>query len=268
MSRVLLPMGIVGIVGGLLGGCTVVDAPEDFEELVVFAFVNFEERQSFADAAAEGLVPFVEANFKALDVDGGDGYRVSSLTEEDLAAAGIERTLEEAVVGAAGAVRMESSLDDVARAVTYPKLDEIFERTIEFDADSDTDLDCFLAKECELHSQSGNRVNDQPFIGQSSQDFEMAFRWATMEDGRDVLFMRTLIPDETEVSFPGLLIHQNYVLAAFWEEDGKTARVETNWIDAEITGADIPDAFALNSVLGAMEKQAEEIDLWVSGDSQ
>lgn len=246
----------------LLVGCKVVDAPESFEELVVFAFVHYEDGQRWVDASAEGVVPFVEDNYDEML----EGYRVDSLGQDDLDAAGLDVVLEEDILGAAGAITMESSLEEVARGLTYPDLSEIFERTESYDVDpiDDSDRDCFLAHECAEFRQTGTRVTRQPVIGASTQDFTMVFRWATLEDARDVLLMRVLIPDETDMSVSWLKIHQNYVLSVMFEDSGGTVRMETNWIDAEIVGMDIPDSFALDSVLGAMEAQAEELDAWIS----
>ena len=52
--------------GWLLASCRVVDAPEDLEELVVFAFRNFDGEEEEVEAAVEGLVPLTLADVAAL----------------------------------------------------------------------------------------------------------------------------------------------------------------------------------------------------------
>lgn len=249
-----------------LVACKVVDAPESLEELATFTFVNLEERQAVVDEAADGLVQVIESDAGVL---ADDGYRVNAITSVELAAVGIEKELDEdGVTGAAGEVRMVSSLAEVAGVVTLPDLAPVFSRTTRYQVtlDEGSDRACFLARDCDRMGQAGTRENDQPFpIGQTKQDFTQLFRWAETSDGRDVLLFRTLVPDETETSANIVNLEQNYVIAAIWESTDGTARVEVNWVDANVIGIDFPDSLALNEVVKAMQTQAEEIDAFVQG---
>ncbi|MEO0604229.1 MAG: hypothetical protein AAF211_22530 [Myxococcota bacterium] len=249
-----------------LTACKVVDAPENLEELAVYTLVNLDERQAVIDDAANGLVGLFEGDDGQIE----QGYRVAALTTEDLTAMSIDKTLEEGVIGAVGQVSMGSSLDDVADVVTLADLSSVFSRTEAYQTTllDDSDRACFLSRECDSLSQTGQRQNDQPLIGKTIQEFEQLFRWAKAEDGRDILLFRTLVPEETEMlaDIPIAALRQNYVLAAIWSEGGQTQRVEVNWVDAEILGLDLPDSLLLDQVVNAMEKQAEEIDAFVSGE--
>ena len=250
----------------LLNACKVVDAPENLEELAVFTLVNLDERQSVVDDAATGLVDLFESDEGQIE----QGYRVAALTTDDLASMGIDKQLEEGVVGAVGQVQMGSSLDDVANVVTLANLATVFSRTERYEVtlDADSDRACFLRRECDRLAQTGERQNDQPLIGKTVQQFDQLFRWAKTEDERDVLLFRTLVPDETEMlaDVPLAALHQNYIIAAVWTSAGTTMRVESNWVDAEILGLDLPDSLLLDQVVNAMEKQAEEIDAFVKGE--
>lgn len=249
----------------LLTACKVVDAPENLEALTVFTLVNLDERQATVDEAASGLVGLFESDDGQIE----QGYRVQSLTSADLALVGIDKQLDEGVVGAVGQVGMKSSLAEVADVVTMADLSTVFSRTERYEVtlDEGSDRACFLARDCESLGQVGERQNDQPIVGKTVQQFQQLFRWATIDDGREVLLFRTLVPDETEMlaDVPVVALHQNYVLAAMWESNGATQRVEANWVDAEVLGVDLPDSLLLDQVVNAMEKQAEEIDAWVGG---
>ncbi|MEN0064107.1 MAG: hypothetical protein AAGA48_18280 [Myxococcota bacterium] len=248
-----------------LTACKVVDAPESLEELAVFAFVNLDERSAFVDEAADGLVNLIESDDGQIE----QGYRVDSLTSAELALVGVQKDLENEVTGAAGQVRMTSSLNDVADVVTLPDLSPVFERTLRYSVtlDEESDRRCFLDRDCNRLAQTGSRENDQPWpIGETKQDFDQLFRWGETQDGRSVLLFRTLVPEETETSVGVVNLLQNYVLAAIWESEDGTARLEINWVDANVAGVEIPDSFALDQVVNAMQQQAEEIDKFVGGN--
>lgn len=249
----------------VLAGCKVVDAPETLEELATFTFVSLEDRQAVVDEAADGLVQVIESDEGQIEL----GYRVNSITSAELTQVGVTREVaEEGVGGAAGQVSMVSDLDAVAEVVTLPDLSTVFSRTTRYEVtlDEGSDRDCFLARDCELMAQRGSRDNDQPFpIGNTTQDFAQLFRWAETRDGRNVLLFRTLVPEKTDTSLNIVNLEQNYVLAALWESGTGTARLEINWVDANVIGLEFPDSLAINEVLKAMETQAEEIDAFVAG---
>ncbi len=256
--RALLTMLLLG------AGCKVIDAPENLEELVVFGFVHYDDGQSWVDAAAEGLVPFVQADEGEL----ADGYRVDSLGADHLAAAGIDRDAELDIIGAAGKVQLRSTLDEVAAALTYPHMDEVFSRTTAYDVVSETDRDCFLAGECPMHQHAGTRTVNQGFFGDATQAFSMVFRWAFLEDGMRALMIRTLVPEPTEMSTVWLRIDENYALNILFPNEDGTARLETNWVNARVIGVDIPDSVALDATLSGMQTQAEELDAWVEAQRE
>lgn len=248
-----------------LTACKVVDAPENLEELTVFSLVNLDDRQSVVDDAADRLVALFEEDEGQIE----QGYRVAALTTDDLVQIGIDKELEEGVIGAVGQVSMASSLDEVADIVTRADLANVFSRTERYETTliDDSDRACFRTRKCDRMAQTGERQTDQPLIGKSVQQFEQLFRWAQTADGREVLLFRTLVPEETEMLAPVPIaaLRQNYILAAIWSRDGQTQRVEANWVDAEILGLDLPDSILLDQVVNAMETQADEIDAFVSG---
>ena len=70
----------------LASACTVVDAPEEIEDLVVYGFEHFDDDEEYLIAVGEGLFPWVDENFEELT----DGYRVEDLSVENLENAGVE----------------------------------------------------------------------------------------------------------------------------------------------------------------------------------
>jgi hypothetical protein len=241
------------------GGCRVVDAPDDFEDLVVFGFTTFDQDEAFPEATVGGLEPLLDS----LGAQLVEGLRVNELTSEDLDAAGVDQTLEAGVIGSAATVHLAADVDGVAKAWTFPHMNEILENTLAFELTAEEgDRDCFLAHACETYAIEADRVLDMGLFGTATQVLSREFRWVTLEGSAPVLTVRERIPDGSEMSGDLVAVHQGYLYTAFFDRSG-TTRLETIWIDAEAIGMDIPDTFALDFAVSAMQKTADQVDAWV-----
>jgi len=119
--RLLLPTLL------LVSACKVVDAPDDFEELVVFGFTNFMDEPELFVAAAEGLIPYAETIVDELE----EGFRVDNLTYVDLVSAGVDPQDDEVdILGASARVLMTSDPVDIAWVLTYEDMTEVQEQVI------------------------------------------------------------------------------------------------------------------------------------------
>ncbi len=245
-----------------LAGCKVVDAPDTLEELMVFSFVHFTDGPEYLDASAEGLAPFRHTFAEELT----DGYRINSLTADRLTEAGITRERDNDVIGASGAVGMTSAVLDVATALTHPDLTEVFSSYVDYEATSDDDRACFLARDCASYTQQGSRTVGQGGFGEATQHFDMSFWWVAMPEGQEGFMVRTLAPGETEMTSAFIRIHQFYSLSLIFSDDLGTHRIEGDWVDAQFIGLDVPDSVALDQAIKSMQSQAEDIDAWVAGD--
>lgn len=252
MLRTLVPIATI-----LACGCKVVDAPDDLEDLAVFGFVHFDDGDAFREETADALTLSVDDNLVELR----EGYRVDSLTGEDLEGAGVEAPEPRELIGVATVIEMATSLDEVLEILCGDDIAENFASTLEYTVHDSTDLDCFLTRTCESYAFDATRMNDLGLMGTSEQDFSMTLRWVDLADGREGVLIRQLSPEEVDMSSSLVRLHQNYIFD-FLEptENGGTRRFEANWVDVEILGIDIPDSLALDLAVSSLQRRGEEID--------
>lgn len=245
----------------LATGCRVVDAPAAFEDLVVFGFVHFADEPAYPEAVVAMMLPMTET----LEDDLLEGCRVSALTTEDLHQADIDAVIDHPVLGSAAQVWIDADLDDVAWAWSYPHMDDVLSATLDFDVTAEHgDRDCFLAHECETYAYDATRVTDLGFFGTNEQIFRREFRWTVDPFGAPVLTVRDLVPDSANLSTSFVKIEQQYAYAVLAEQDGGTQRVEAFWSEIRVLGMDVPDYFALQTVVNAMNEAAEDLDAFIA----
>ena len=81
----------------LITACRPPEAPDTIEEMMVYGFTHQADDEEHILALADKLIPFMEAHEEEL----AEGYEVSALTTEDLAAAEVSADAVDGVVGAA-----------------------------------------------------------------------------------------------------------------------------------------------------------------------
>lgn len=242
-----------------LVACRVVDAPADLEALMVFGFVHTGDDERFVEETLAGLVPLVEENEEALI----EGFRVDSLTVEDLAEVGVETDRDLDVIGVASLVKLDASVRAQTPVLVGDDLDTVFAKTLEYTTVDDSDRACFLDETCDEFLQHGTRVTDAGLLGTATQDFSSVFRWVSGEEEAPALFLQQLSPDPTEMSVDIVAVHQSYSFAALFPHGKQTWRVEAYWADAEVIGVDVPDSLALDQAVSAMSERAEEMDAFL-----
>ncbi|MFT6231481.1 MAG: hypothetical protein ACJAZO_001989, partial [Myxococcota bacterium] len=149
----------------LASACTVVDAPDEVEDLVVYGFEHFDDEEEHLIAVAEGLFPWVDLNFEELT----DGYRVEDLTVESLEIAGVEDPDIEGVLGALAGADYRNILDAVLPILVAGNKAELFDQVEEFEISEQTDVDCFLADECDTWTYTATQTVRVPLLGRSTQ---------------------------------------------------------------------------------------------------
>ncbi len=240
-------------------GCGVPDAPESLEDLVVFGFEHFEDKDTVVQQVADDLQPLLAQHAEDLAA----GFRVSNLTAAHLEAAGVEDAAVTGVVGALGLVEYQHSIDDVLAVIVREDKAALFDHLLEYSVDSETDRACFLARECDNFEQTITETSSIALLGEATRTYDVQFRWVERSDGETVLLIRNLSPDPLELSSNVVKIHQQYALVALFETGGDARRAETFWVDAEVIGLDIPDSFAVDTAVSSMGAQAERIDLFL-----
>jgi len=238
----------------LAAGCVVVHAPDTLEELVVFAFVHFDEDEAYLRATGDNLLPLAEGHLEELR----EGYYVDLLDGEDLDGAGVDSPDVDGIIGALGAADYRHGLDDVLWINTHPDKAEIYDSVVSYQAsDEDGDRDCFLERSCRSYSYTVDEVVTAPIVGDATQRYRREFRWVELSDGMEVLFSRALNPDGIELSTEVIEVDQQYSVYCMYPSGDFGRRLESFWVDARFLGAEIPEAFAVDRAVSEMQDSAD-----------
>ncbi len=240
----------------LASACTVVDAPEDIEELVVYGFEHFEDDEEHLIAVGEGLFPWVDDNFEELT----DGYRVEDLSIENLENAGVEEPDIDGVLGALTSANYRNTLDAVLPILTAANKDELFEQVEEFDMTEQTDVECFLADECDTWTYTATQTVRVPLLGRSTQTWTQTLRWVHPDEGEPFIAGRSLSPTPVEFSTRIVAVDQSYAMFFVYPWNDGARRAEAFWVESRVIGADVPDSFAVSQAANAVGDQAARVD--------
>lgn len=248
----------------LLIGCNVVDAPEDLEALMVYGFDNFDRDEEFLAATGTNLFPLVDAQFEAV----AEGYRVNSLTSDNLVSAGIETTDVSSILGAMGAANYRHPIAEILVPVLADEERvEMFEQIKAYTVDSETgDRECFIAGDCDRYDFTATQTVAVPLLGDSTQTFDAGYRWIHPDEGDAFVVIRTLSPGGVAFDTDIMIVNQQYGLAVMFPFEGNARRVEAFWVDADIIGMDVPEYYAVEQAAKSMAEQAERVDDWLDSE--
>jgi hypothetical protein len=236
--------------------CTVVDAPETLEELVVFGFVHFDESEAFLRATADNLIPLAEEHLEELQ----EGYYVDLLTAEDLEATGVEAPEIEGIIGALGSADFRYPVLDVIGLQTRADKADLYDNIDEYIIDDiDGDIACFLDGHCRKIAMTLTEVTVLPVVGAASSTHLREFRWVRLTDGSDILCSRGLNPVGIEFTTPIIEVRQQYSFYCSYPAPTNARRLEALWVDAYLLGADLPIAWAVDLVVGEMQGNADRV---------
>ncbi len=256
-ATIALPVAL-GLTGG---GCTVVDAPDTLEELVVFGFEHFDDDEVYLQAMGEKLLPAVEEHLDELD----EGFHVDALDETHLGAAGVDSPDAVSIIGALGAAHYRHDLDGALCGVLFPGKEEIFDNYLVYDLEDDGNLDCFLTGDCDRYESVAEQTVQVPVLGEASQTVRRDFRWVRPRGQDAYVVSRTLAPEPIEFDTTLMAVDQQYALVVLVPHDGGARRIETFWVEARVLGMDVPEYFAVTSAVNEMQDQTDRIDEWLDG---
>jgi hypothetical protein len=243
------------------GGCKVVDAPQNLEELMVFGFESFGDDRAM-QATLDELVPLIDTNEEDLS----DGYRIATLGPEHLAAAGVEDVEVSGITGAMGLVPYRNPVDPVIEVITSHDKDVLFDHIDEFSATDIGDRACFLAHDCPSFSQEVEETASVVLLGSAARRYTHTVQWVDHEAYGSVAAIRSLAPEPIEFSSNLANVFQQYGLVFLLPDGDGARRVEAFWADSEIIGLDVPDSFSVDTAVNQMGNTAEQIDGVIDGE--
>lgn len=252
--RLALPLVIA------LGGCKVVDAPQDLEDLMVYGFDNYDRDPAFLAAMGQNLLPQVDDQFDVI----ANGYRISSLTADDVDAAGVQDATVTSILGAMGAVDYRHPISDILPPMIAPNRADLFDQIQAYDVTSETgDRDAFVAGDIDRYDFTATQTVTVTFLGDSTQTFDANYRWITPDQGDPFVVIRTMSPGGVQFNSNIMVVHQQYGLAVVYPHADTARRVESFWVDAEVIGMDVPDYYAVDQAAKTMAQQAQRVDDYV-----
>ncbi len=245
-------------------GCTVIDAPETIEELVVFGFVHYEDDEAYLLEMGERLFPLLEEEIEGMET----GYHVDNLDDTHLDAVGIEDPDTVSIIGALGTATYGHPVEDVLCAITLENKEDVFEQYVAYDIVEAGDLGCFLSGGCEFYTERVEQTTDVPILGQATQTLTRSFRWVTPADGDRYVVSRTLSPTPVTFDTDILAVDQQYALVLIAPDGSGQRRYETFWVESRFLGIEVPEYFAVENAVGAMQSQAAAVDEFLDGGGE
>lgn len=246
---------------GFFIGCTAIDAPEDFDALNSFIYENFHEPDRYLEEGLENLIAWLPEN----EADLSEGYRVSNLSVEAIATVGQEPPTE--LFGIGLSRDYDHSVDDVAYASfgidpedLNPTSDTYNHRVYE------TDVDCFLAHDCDLLQYTGEVQSFLPLGIEVVSYLYSEARWVETSLGIAYVQRRwqTQVPD---VSADWVNVESEYGVIITLPQPEANEQVATNikrieslWINMSIDGLPIPEDLAIELGLGSLRDSIDRID--------
>lgn len=243
-------------------GCRPPEAPSQFEEMLVYGFVHFDDEEPDAlIALGDVLIPWLETEFSSLE----EGYEIASMTGEDLEESGVGGQSSADILGVA--VGVDYTGGDIERfvdAMVWPAQDDIFSHYVTFERDILTGDDCFADGGCERF-RSADDLHAEIALGiEFWSTYEVAMRRLTLSDGSPAVVHQLIGPDPTEFSTEIIKVYQQYGFSFLYNNDlGQARRVQALWADGELLSSDAAEGSYLALSITTMKGANDDVDTWM-----
>jgi hypothetical protein len=236
------------------------DAPDKLEDLAAYLFDHAgDEDPEALKAGVDNLDRWLDAHLEAAR----EGYTIDTLSTAAIDGVGVDPVHAEGLVGAAVATHLPRNPKRVTRTLTladptavYPDTYTVYER------DWIDDPQCFVAQDCETASVRAHTVSAYPMSLEVTSDFKAEYRWVELDDGM-AMVQRTWLRRPAEVSKDWVSVPAQFFLSVNLPHKGRTRRLQTTWIAAELGDTPVPEATALNMVIDSMVAGDEELAEWM-----
>lgn len=246
--------------------CRPPEAPDTFDEMMVFGFVHFDDEDPASlQSLGEKMIPWLDGHLEETL----DGYEIAAMSDESLAEAGVDGQDRGDILGVAVGLDYTADILSLADGISHPSQDEIFEIYIDFERTSDMDRGCFLDRSCEFYRTEDSLHSDVGLGIEFWTDYQTNFRNVDLEDGTRLLLHQSITDHPVEFNIDSLVVHQQYGFSLAWDRgDGTTRRAQAIWADMELLGSDLGENFHLNLTISSMQSGAEDMDAYLSGDAR
>jgi hypothetical protein len=236
------------------------EAPEKLEELAAFLFAHAgDEEPEALEVGVENLGVWLDHNLE----DARGGYTIHTLSDDIIQEVGGNPDHAEGLVGAAVATVLPRGPQKVTRALVMADPTRVYPDTYTtYERDWVDDPACFVDRDCPSADLRARAVSAYPMNLEVSSDFKAQYRWVETEAGM-AMVQRTWLRRPAEVSVDWLGVPAQFFLSVNLPHNGKTRRLQTTWIAAELGDTPVPESTALNMVIDSMISGDEELADWV-----
>jgi len=183
----------------------------------------------------------------------GEGYEVTNLSQEAVSSLeGDDRDVT-GLLGAAVGYDFEFPVEDVTLAmvyddpsIMYPEIYDYYDRTFL------QGEECFATRECSRAEFDVHSRQYMPLGIELEATFRTQYHWVEMESGLAVV-QRVWTREPPIINKDWLTVDQEYFLSVTLSlPDGRSRRVASMWVIAELGDIDVPEAMALSITIDSM----------------
>lgn len=242
--------------------CRAPQAPEDYEKLVEYLFIEMStDDEAYPQAGVDNLEQWIEEGEDAALVE--DGVQIEGLAQE--AIEGLEGDNLSVVDLSGVSIITRSSYDPsvLADALTQysfadimPDVYDVYDRTF------DEGQECIATQDCDWAQAKAYTIADWGLLGKVEAQRIIQFRWVDSPWG-PVFLQRWWLTEPSTGTSLGLIIHNQYYIGATLPYEDGALRVHASWINMELSTGDASGG-AANQLLSSWRNDAESLDAWLS----
>ena len=253
------------LLAGSVMACRPPEAPETFEEMMVYGFIHFNDDDPEAlIALGDVIIPWLENNLEEIE----DGYEIASMTAEDLSEAGVSTSTDISILGVS--VGFDYTAGDLVRfteAMVWEDQEDVFSHFVGFDREVQEGKDCFTTRECERYTAADSLHAEIALGIEFWSDYTVSMRHLTMSDGSPALVHRLIGPEPTEFSTEIINVYQQYGFSFLYNNaDNQARRVQALWADGELLSSDAAEGSYLALSITTMKGANNDVNTWMLGE--
>jgi hypothetical protein len=243
------------------------EAPAKLEQLAGYLFEHMGDEDTEAlGVGVTNLDIWLDANIEETL----EGYTIENPAGGVLNGLDGKDRKTEGLVGAAVASELDAGVKPVVKILVKADFTKVYEDTYSrYDRTYKSDVGCFTASECEDLAFRVETESLYPMGLEVDADFNAEYRWVEFERGEDgepltAMVQRTWLIKPAEVSANWLSVPAQYFLSVNIPKNGGTRRLQATWILAEMGDSPVPEATALNLVVGSMQDSDEALNAYMN----
>ena len=200
-------------------------------------------------------------------VETSEGYEVTNISAEAVASVTEESRDLEGLIGAAVGYDVAIASHEVVDLLLFYDPVEVFPSEYSYyEREFLSDAECFRERSCPKVELNVSLVANYPLGITGESETRLQYHWIDTVNGPAAV-QRSWTRWQPTISVDWLKVTQQYYLAVTLpQEDGRTRRVESMWMEAELLNANIPEGMALNMTIDTMAKTGEQLEAYVSGE--